>query len=69
MPTFSSILNWAIPAGVILFLFSIFYGKFRETFDTMFGFIKSGFSAVTGSGSKVKEKAEDYTYTYRFGEG
>lgn len=63
--TFDSVANWAIPLGVIIFLFGLFYSKFKETFDTIGRGIKSVFSKMVGGG---KTKANEvYEVRYKYG--
>lgn len=57
--TLSSILNWAVPLGVILIFFALMYTKMKEPLDTLFKWIKNAFSYVVdsleGSGTVKKE--------------
>jgi hypothetical protein len=64
--TLSGILEWAIPIGVIVFIFGLFYSKFKNTFDVIGNGIKNIFSKVVGGG---KEKAKDAVYEvqYKYG--
>jgi hypothetical protein len=65
MAWYDTLINWGIPIGVIIFLFSIFYTKFREPFDAMFRGIKNVFMAVGGKGKKAVDNS--YTVVYRYG--
>lgn len=59
MPDFNQILNFVIPVAIFLFIFSLLYTKFKETFNTMFSFIKNIFIKVSSSGSNAKGKMEE----------
>jgi len=64
--TLDSILNVVIPMGIVIFLFFLFYSKFKDTFDAMFRAIAGLFSKVSGKGSAAKQNIQErYEYVYR----
>lgn len=66
MAWYDNLINWGIPIGVILFLGSIFYTKFKEPFDALFRGMKHVLSTIGGSGKKKVQ--ESYETVYRYGE-
>jgi len=50
MPTLDQVLNIVIPIGIIFFLFSLFYSKFKPSFDIMFMWMARAFSKLTQLG-------------------
>jgi len=64
-----SLINWAIPLGIILWLAFLFYVKFKEIFDTMFRTFGRWFGGAYGTVSgKTKDIADSsYETVYSYG--